>query len=340
MLHAVGVMTHGRGCASLAGMAIHTTRRPRTSTTRVAGMQAVGLHDDAADLHATWVPRAGMLGASLVHRGQELLWQGAGVAGYASAGRFAGIPFLHPWANRLAGFSYRAAGHEVVLDPASPSLLLDEHGLPTHGVLTASRDWRVTEVGSDDASARLAAMLEYDRPELLAAFPFPHRVEMTVVVGEAALEVRVALSATGDEPVPVAFGFHPYLQIPGIPRADWDVRLPVRRRLLLDERLIPTGTTEPAATITGRIGQRTWDDGFDSLGEPARFEVGAGGRTVAVEFADGYRVAQIFAPPGQEYVCIEPMTAPANALAGPDSVTAWVAPGGTHSATFRITPTG
>src|SRR4051794_2885012 len=100
-------------------MAIDAAPRPRIGSARVAGLRAVVLHDDAADLHATWVPSAGMLGASLVHRGEELLWQGAGVAGYVSSRAFSGIPFLHPWANRLGGLSYRAAGHDVVLDPAS-----------------------------------------------------------------------------------------------------------------------------------------------------------------------------------------------------------------------------
>jgi aldose 1-epimerase len=33
-----------------------------------------------------------------------------------------------------------------------------------------------------------------------------------------------------------------------------------------------------------------------------------------VEFLQGYRFAQIYAQPGLDYICLEPMTAPANAL--------------------------
>jgi galactose mutarotase-like enzyme len=47
-------------------------------------------------------------------------------------------------------------------------------------------------------------------------------------------------------------------------------------------------------------------------------------------------VAQIFAPPGAEYVCIEPMTAVANALEGPDDELRWLPVGEQRSATFRI----
>ena len=113
----------------------------RTELTELAGFSACALHDDDADLHATWLVGAGMLGASLVHRGEELLWQGAGPGTYARERKFMGIPFLYPWANRLSGFGYRAGGHDVELDPSSTLLHLDDNGLPIHGVLNASRDW-------------------------------------------------------------------------------------------------------------------------------------------------------------------------------------------------------
>lgn len=60
---------------------------------------------------------------------------------------------------------------------------------------------------------RLLATFEFDRPELLAAFPFRHRIEMDIELAGGMLQVTTTLSATGDEPVPIAFGFHPYLQI-------------------------------------------------------------------------------------------------------------------------------
>jgi aldose 1-epimerase len=301
----------------------------------VDGLSAWVLHDDAADLHTTWVPEAGLLGASLIHRGEELLWQGAGAGAYASTRAFMGIPFLHPWANRLDGFGYRAGGHAVVLDPASPLLLLDDNGLPIHGLLNATRLWSVREASAGGDAARLTAVLDFDDPDLLLAFPFPHHLETEIALTGGALEVRTTLTATS-VPVPIAFGFHPYLRLPGAPRAEWDVELPVRRRWLHDDRMLPTGITEAASPITGAIGERTWDDGFDGLDSPATFEVHGGGRTVRIEFVEGYPIAQIFAPPEQEYLCIEPMTAPVNALAGPDRALAWVRPGERHSACFRI----
>jgi galactose mutarotase-like enzyme len=318
-------------------MTATTAHRYRIEVTELSGLPAAVLHDDAAGLRATWAIGAGMLGASLVHQGEELLWQGAGVEAYVRERTFMGIPFLHPWANRLDGFDYHAGGHDVTLDPQSSLLKLD-HGLPIHGLLNASPDWSLEELSADAERARMLAALAFDSPALLAAFPFPHRVEIALEARDGVLAVTTTVTATGAEPVPVAFGFHPYLQIPGVPRAEWEVSFPVRRRLLLDSRQIPTGATEEVGPITGPIGNRTWDDGFDQIDAPRRFVVRAAPRSITIDYVDGYPNAQVFAPPGRGFICIEPMTAPANALRGPDSALRWVAPGDSHSATFRIIP--
>jgi galactose mutarotase-like enzyme len=151
-------------------------------------------------------------------------------------------------------------------------------------------------------------------------------------------EVAVTTTVIADrgEAVPVTFGFHPYLQLAGTPRSEWEVSFPVRRHLLLDDHSIPTGETESIDGLQGPIGDRTWDDAFDELAPPHRFEVAARGRSIAVHYDDGYPVAQVFAPPGQEYICAEPMTARTNALLEGDDAHPWTAADKRWSARFRI----
>ena len=48
------------------------------------------------------------------------------------------------------------------------------------------------------------------------------------------------------------------------------------------------------------------------------FALEGGGRRIEVEFEAGYPVAQVYAPPGEDYVCFEPMTAPIDALVSGD----------------------
>ena len=68
-------------------------------------------------------------------------------------------------------------------------------------------------------------------------------------------------------------------------------------------------------------------------GEP--FAVAGGGRRIEVAFDEGYPVAQVFAPPGKELICFEPMTAPTNALVTGDGLRA-VAPGERAAAQFAV----
>jgi aldose 1-epimerase len=63
----------------------------------------------AGNLDAIFLPARGMLGASLRHRGEELLRRVEDLAAAAAKGSSAEIPLLHPWANRLASPRYRAA---------------------------------------------------------------------------------------------------------------------------------------------------------------------------------------------------------------------------------------
>src|SRR5262245_5424907 len=100
------------------------------------------------DLVARFATHVGMVGCSLRHRGEELLGLGGGLDAYVAEGKVFGIPLLYPWANRLADWSYSAAGQHVALDRDSPLLHGDEHCLPIHGALAATSDWTV--LAADD----------------------------------------------------------------------------------------------------------------------------------------------------------------------------------------------
>jgi len=304
------------------------------------GYAAVRLATPDGSLAATFAPRIGMIGCSLEHDGEELLGQRGGLARYESEGSTMGIPLLHPWANRLAGFEYTAEGQHVTLDRNSPLLHVDgQTGLPIHGVLAASPHWEdVSTSGDGDGDgAALEARLDFGaHPDLLAAFPFPHLLRMRIALDHDGLVITTTVEATGDVAVPVSFGFHPYLRLPGVPRADWKVDLPVGQRLVLDGKMIPTGETEPVELAPGPLGDRTFDDGFCDLAQPPVFALAGGGRRVEVEFGERFPFAQVFAPPDQEVICFEPMTAATNALASGWPRLPLDRPGDEYSASFRI----
>ena len=271
-----------------------------------------------------------MLGASLRRRGVELLGRVENLEAAAESGSTAGIPLLHPWANRLAGLEYRAAGRDVRLDGASPILHFDSKGLPIHGVPWSKLPWEVTASRADTIEARLA----WTGPELLAVFPFPHALELRVAFAPGSLSLETTLFAGPGAAVPVAFGFHPYFALPGS-RPQWRLRLPAMRRLQLDANGIPTGREEAAPAMDTPLADGSWDDGFALEAEAATLGITGGGLAISVDFLEGFGYAQVYAPPGKPFVALEPMTAPTSALTTGRGLRT-VAPGDRYRTAFRI----
>jgi aldose 1-epimerase len=302
------------------------------------GFAALSLEADArGGLEAVFVPEAGMICCSLRHRGEELLGQRNGLRAYVDHYSTMGIPFLHPWANRLGADRFEVGGRAVDLTLPDLPLKRDDNGLPIHGLLSAAPGWRVERHLELDGGGLLTASFDFGSyPHLLEAFPFPHRVEIEATLVEGSLEIATSVTATADVAVPIAFGFHPYLRLPGVSRADWILAAPVRERLLLDDRGLPTGERKPTAIEPGPLGQRTYDDAFLAPPPGTAFSLVAPDRRLELRMDSGYPFTQIFAPSDTDAVAIEPMTAPTNALLTGGPELTFVPPGETFSAAFSI----
>lgn len=315
----------------------------------VEGLAAVTLA--AAGAEATFVPDAGLLGTSLRYRDEDYLHLGGGIA-QALDGHTTGLPLLHPWANRLSEPRYRAAGVNVDLEGA-PGWHADAEGSPIHGTLTGQAGWQVLRVAADAKAAAMVARFDYGmRDDLLAAFPFPHTVDVEARVEPVvpaprgrslAPKVRVVIAttvrATGRRRVPVSFGWHPYFTLPGVKRADVVLGLPPRDHLVLDERMLPTGASSRQPAESQPLGKRTFDDAY-RLGRDRALSIEGGGRRLVVDLDRSYPWAQVYAPaiatPASPwFVCLEPMTAPIDALR--NDAFPVVAPGGQYTARFSIT---
>ena len=292
------------------------------------------LGSEAAGLQVTVAPGLGMVVCCLRHRGDELLGLRGGLAAYAARAETMGVPLLYPWANRLAAPGYRFGGRDVAVDGLTPR---DDDGLPIHGLLAAARAWTPVGAGVDDGHAWCEAELDAAaRPDVLAGFPFPHVARVRATLIGATLTIGTTIRATGREAVPVSFGYHPYLRLPGVPRELWEIEAPVARRLRVDPRGIPTGASDPVARIRGPLGRRAFDDGYLVAAGGSPFALTGGGRRIEVAFEAGYPYAQVFAPCDDDVVCFEPMTAPTNALR---EIPPSIEPGGIYEARFSITVT-
>lgn len=290
-------------------------------------------------IQATFVPEAGMVACSLRRHGEELLGQRGGLHRYIHDRSTMGIPLLYPWANRVSSLRFELAGRELVLDaePPARSPKRDGNGLPIHGLLSADRGWRVDEPEPTGDGGTLRASLDFaERPDLLAAFPFPHLLGLDATVAGTRLTMAVRVEANAGAPVPIAFGFHPYLRLPDVDRAHWEIEVPVSEQLVLDERMLPTGERVAARLEAGPLGSRTFDDAFVAPSGGAPFVVAGGGRRIELSFESGYPYAQVYAPADDQVIALEPMTAPTNALVSGGPELRLLEPGESYEAVFSV----
>ncbi|MDW5595266.1 hypothetical protein VSS74_13030 [Conexibacter stalactiti] len=281
-------------------------------------------------LEASFAPRVGMTCCSLRYAGEELLGERFGLAAYASCGISMGLSLMHPWTNRLSAWRYTAGGTTVRL-PVSPLLHTDRWGLPVNGVQSSGHAWRVEDSGADARSAWLEATLPFDRDRRqLALFPFPHRLHLRIDVAGRALSVATEIEATGRVPVPVCFGYRVYLRRDPAVCA---VALPRRQQLLTDQRLIPTGVTEPRAPRTCRLDRGEVQEVF-ALGSDRRVAVISDTRRLTLESLAGFPLAQVRTHADEPHVTLEAMTAEPDALSRDSFPVA--TPGRPYSAALRI----
>lgn len=288
-------------------------------------------------IEAAFAPGAGMVGCSLRHRGEELLGQRGGLQRYLELRKTFGIPLLYPWANRLGAKRFAVAGQEVDLTLEGLPLSTDAAGLPMHGLLGAAPGWEVERHEASAHGGVLAARFDFGaQPRLLAAFPFAHEVLFEASLEGAELTMATSVHANGGVTVPVSFGYHPYLRLPGVQRADWRVEIPVRERLVLDQAMLPTGAREAVELEAGPLGDRSFDDAFEAPPPEEPFVLAGAGRRLELRFGENYRFAQVYAPSDDAVIAFEPMTAPANALVSGADLSL-LAPGDTLAAAFSIT---
>jgi aldose 1-epimerase len=320
-------------------------------TAVVDGVDTVVLSDAAHKTEVTVATSIGNIGYRMMVNGKNALW-----APYDSLAEMkakpvqGGVPFLAPWANRIDQDAYYANGKKYRLNPDLANFRRDANQKPIHGLLSFSPLWRVAHLKADDRAAWVTSRLEFWKyPGLMAQFPFAHTIEMTYRLSNGVLEVVTAIENHSAEPMPLLIGFHPYFQVHDSPRDEWQVHLAARDHLTLSPLLIPTGERTPVAFPDPLpLKGAQLDDVFGNLTRgpdgKAEFSVQGKREKVTVSYGPKYTIAVVYAPPGKNFICFEPMTGITNAFnlahEGVYKELQSVSPGGQWRETFWISPSG
>jgi galactose mutarotase-like enzyme len=188
-------------------------------------------------------------------------------------------------------------GDRFVHDGRSGSM--KQHGF------ARTRAWETRSVGATDA-ARATLVLRSDEATR-AAFPFDFLLAITFSLAGARLRLDVAVENTGDGVLPFAFGLHPYFHVAGADKA---------------RATIATRATRAYDNVTKQVVPFR---GFDLTAREVDMHlIDHGSSQSELAWGDGARMALRASPEltrwvvwtlaGSDFVCVEPWTAPANAL--------------------------
>lgn len=279
--------------------------------TTVDGIEVVRLTDAAHKTEVSIIPSIGNFAYEMKVNGHNVLyWPYKSLTDFKAHPGFAGIPFLSPWANRLDDDAFWANGKKYLLRPELGNLRRDQNQLPIHGLVSYAPDWQVVRVSADGSGAEVTSRLDfYKKPEWMAQFPFAHTIEMTYRLADGVLEVRTMVENRASEPMPLVIGYHPYYQITDAPRDQWKIHLAARDHYELSTKLIPTGVTKPIEFPDPvSLASQPLDDVFGGVNHDDEFRVEGATQKISIRYGPHYTVAVVYAPPGRNFVCFEPMT--------------------------------
>lgn len=227
---------------------------------------------------------------------------------------------LAPWPNRLGDGRYEFAGLRAQAALDEPELHNAIHGL------VRWVPWRLEARAQNVLSA---ACTLHPSP----GYPFTLDLRIEYRLGRDGLTATTRARNAGTATLPFGLGFHPYLR-PGDGSVDTArLRLPGTRRLVLDDRGLPTGELRPVSGTeldftTGRaIGATRMDTAFTGLHRDgdgiawASLDDGVGGGGTELWVDDRFNYLMCYTgdtidDPARRRaaVAIEPMTCPPDAF--------------------------
>jgi galactose mutarotase-like enzyme len=235
--------------------------------------------------------RGGRL-ASWTIGGEELL---VGPPDDADTSIHWGCFVMAPWPGRLANGRFEWRGRTIQLERT--------HGRHAIHGLTWNRPWSVEETSA--SAATLAIELPRDQ------WPMGCRVRQRVALTPTAIRLEAEIEA--DEPMPAALGWHPWFLRRGDPRLRVDAA-----SHQLTEGMVPTGANRAVRGATDlragpALGRRRLDLCYLGAGSPAM--VTWPDLELTIEFEPAPAPVVVYTP--RDSFCVEPLTAPPNALALP-----------------------
>lgn len=278
-------------CGSMSRFEVRETEDP---------IEKLCLVDNVSRARA-WVapPRGGMVTRFTVGDEAVLFLDEKTLRDFSKSVR-GGVPLLMPAAGRLSGDKYTVSGR---------SIEMKQHGF------ARNLPWKVLSVDTrDGATVKLGVR---DTTVSRESFPFGFEFEAEYALREKSLEITLGARCTevgknpGAEAMPIHVGVHPYFFVPCEVKAKSTVESDATRgwnNVTHEETLF----TALPSFGEGEIDLHLRDH------HPKRTILHRPGlANITLAWSDNLTTLVLWTLPGREFICVEPWSAPANALNDP-----------------------
>ncbi len=201
-----------------------------------------------------------------------------------------GVPILFPICGNLPDNTYTYQ---------NKTYTLKQHGF--------ARDlpWEVTKQGTDSCASLTVTLKSNDKTR--AVYPFEFQLDFTYELKGNSLIIRQRYTNQSDQKMPFSFGFHPYYFVPNKSQVVFD---------------IPSSEYQDQGTKkifpydgTFDFNQDEIDAGFQSLTRSSvTMTDNHRNLKLTLTWSEIYSTFVFWTLKGKDYVCLEPWTAPRNAL--------------------------
>ncbi|YAI82807.1 MAG: aldose epimerase [cyanobacterium endosymbiont of Rhopalodia sterrenbergii] len=269
------------------------------------------LSDSEAISQITVVPERGGIILLWKIQGQDILYLDKERFSKPEMSIRGGVPILFPICGNI---------HDNTYTYLNRTYTLKQHGF--------ARDlpWEVTQQGTDNC-ARLTVTLKSNEQTRLV-YPFEFQLDFTYELKGNSLVIRQKYANKSEKKMPFSFGFHPYYYVPN------------KSKVIFD---IPSSEYQDQATKkicsydgTFDFNQNEIDVGFQSLTRSlATMTDDHRKLKLVLSWSEIYSTFVFWTLKGKDYVCLEPWTAPRNALNTGKNLTE-LDPGATCESLFEM----
>ena len=248
------------------------------------------LIDNANQAYLEVVPERGGIISQWHYRGHDLLYMNRDRFNDPSLSVRGGIPILFPICGNLPNDTYQYNGQT--------------YQLPQHG-FARNLPWTVLETQTEGSLAIVLRLSSNDATK--AVYPFDFQLTLTYGIRDNQLSIACHLENQSAEAMPFVLGFHPYF--------------PIQDKGQLSLEL-------PSTSLTDQITQETqpffgkFDFKRDEIdvclgklsAQQASLTNASKGHRWELGYSEDFKNLIFWTQKGQDYVCLEPWTAPRNAL--------------------------